>query len=56
MKTRTITVKVVYDMTEIPEPYITKREDVIKMVERDMVDHFGWDEGYEGLEVDVIDE
>lgn len=56
MKTRTITVKVTYDMTEIPESCITERERVIEMVERDMIDHFGWDEGYEGLGVDVIDE
>lgn len=56
MKTRTITVKVTYDMTDIPESYITKREKVLEMVERDMIDHFGWDEGYEGLEVEVVDD
>lgn len=42
-------------MTEIPENMITSKEKVKEMVEKDMIEEFGWDEGYCGVEVEVKD-
>jgi hypothetical protein len=58
MKTRTIKVTVIYDMTDPSMKHlkITPKEKVQEMVHKDMVKHFGWDEGYRGVEVEVIDE
>ena len=55
---RTIKVTVVYDLDdpELEGLQITPREYVKEMVKREMVEVFGWDEGYRGVEVEVIDE
>ncbi len=42
-------------MTEIPENMITSKEKVKEMVEKDMIKEFVWDEGYNGVEVKVVD-
>ena len=56
MKKRTIKVIATYDMSDFPIDRITPKEYVEKMVKKDMVDQFGWDEGYLGVKVEVIDE
>ena len=58
MNTRTIKVTVTYDMTdpELIGAEITPREKVEEMVRNEMFDVFGWDEGYSGMSVEVIDE
>jgi hypothetical protein len=56
MRKRTIKVTVPFNMSEIPANMITSKEKVKEMVEKDMVNIFGWDEGYCGVEVEVIDE
>lgn len=55
MKERIITITAKFDMTEIPENMITSKEKVKKIVEKDMIEEFGWDEGYNGVEVKVVD-
>lgn len=55
MKKRIITVTATFDMTEIPENMITSKEKVKDMVTNDMIENFGWDEGYCGVEVEVKD-
>ena len=54
---RYITVNVQYDLgcKELKFQDITPVNDVKKIVENDMKDYFGWDEGYEGLTVSVED-
>lgn len=56
MKKRTITITATFDMTEIPEKFITNNAHVKKMVEEEMIDCFGDDEGFDGVVVKVIDE
>ena len=57
MKKRTIKVTATYDLDspDLKGMEITTREYVKKMVEKDMIEQFGWDEGYLGVEVEVID-
>jgi hypothetical protein len=43
------------DDPELKRFKTTPKETVKEMVERDMVKHFGYDEGYLGIEVEVID-
>lgn len=58
MKKRIIKVTVVYDLDdpELEGLQINPKENVKEMVEREMIEVFGWDEGYRGVEVEVIDE
>lgn len=55
---RTIKVTVVYDLDdpELEGLQINPKENVKAMVEREMIEVFGWDEGYRSIEVEVIDE
>jgi hypothetical protein len=55
---RTIKVTVVYDLDdpELDGLQINPKENVKAMVEREMIEVFGWDEGYRSIEVEVIDE
>lgn len=55
---RTIKVTVVYDLDdpELEGLQINPKENVKAMVEREMIEVFGWDEGYRSVEVEVIDE
>lgn len=55
MKERIITITVKFDMTKILENMITSKEKVKEMVERKVEKEFEWDEGYNGVEVKVID-
>ena len=57
MRERIIKVTVSYDLDcpELKGLQITSKETVKEMVERDMVEHFGWSDGYRGVEVEVID-
>lgn len=58
MKKRIIKVTATYNLDD-PEfcgLQITPKETVKKMVERDMIEQFCQDEGYLGVEVEVIDE
>lgn len=54
---RIIKVKVVYDLDdpELEGLQINPKENVKEMVKREMIEVFGWDEGYRGVEVEVID-
>ena len=54
---RTIKVTVVYDLDdpELEGLQINPKENVKAMVEREMIEVFGWDEGYRSVEVEVID-
>lgn len=57
MKERIINIKVSFNMSDIPEgSTITPKEKVEEMVSTEMNDLFGWDENFDGVEVDVIDE
>ena len=57
MKERIINIRVSFDMSNIPEgSTITPKEKVEEMVSTEMNDLFAWDEGFNGVEVDVIDE
>ena len=40
---------------ELQGKQIVSKEVVKEMVEKDMIKHFGWDEGYCGVDVEVID-
>jgi hypothetical protein len=55
---RTIKVIATYDLgsTDLKELQITPKENVKKMVREEMFEVFGWDEGFLGLEVEVLDE
>lgn len=55
---RIIKITVTYDLSnpDFEKLQITPRETVKKMVEEDMIEQFGQDEGYLGIEVEVIDE
>lgn len=55
MRKRTIYVEIPYDVSEFCEKNISKRDDVAEIVAKDMVEYFGWDEGYCGLNVKVVD-
>lgn len=56
MKKRTIVIKVDFDMRNLQEAQINPKNKVKSIVEQDMVDHFCWDECYEGVTVQVVDE
>lgn len=58
MRKRIIKVTATYDLddSELIGCQITPKETVEKMVTKQMIDVFGWDEGYCGVEVEVIDE
>lgn len=58
MKKRIIKVTATYDLDdpELVGMQITPREYVEEKVLNEMIDVFGWDEGYLGVEVEVIDE
>lgn len=55
---RIIKVTATYDLSnpDFKRLQITPKETVKKMVEVDMIEQFGQDEGYLGIEVEVIDE
>lgn len=55
MKKRVITITVTFDMSKIPPSTIAPKEKVKEMVIRDSENHFGWDEGYNGVKVKVVD-
>lgn len=57
MSERIIKVTVTYDLDdpELIGMQITPKETVKEMVEREMFEVFGWDEGYRGIDVEVID-
>lgn len=55
MKKRVITVTVTYDMSAFQENIITPKEKVKKMITKDMIEKFGWDEGFSDVKVDVKD-
>lgn len=54
---RIIKVTATYDLddTDLKGLQITPKEKVKEIVTKQMIDVFGWDEGYEGVEVEVID-
>lgn len=57
MKKRVIKVTATYDLDDLYlNSKITPRETVKQIIEEEITEHFGWDEGYLGSEVDVIDE
>lgn len=56
MKERIINIAVSFDMTDIPiGSTITPKEKVKEIIEKEMAETFGWDEGFRDLKVDVID-
>lgn len=57
MSERIIKVTVTYDLDdpELRGMQITPKETVKEMVEREMVEVFGWDEGYRGVDVEVVE-
>ena len=58
MKSRTIKITVNYDLTnpKFKHTEITPKEKVQDMIRKDMIKHFGWDEGFNGIDIEVIDE
>lgn len=57
MKERIINIRVSFDMNDIPEgSTITPKEKVEELVSTEMNDLFGWDECFNDVEVEVIDE
>lgn len=54
---RIIKVTATYDLDDpyVKDCQITPRKTVKKMVTKQMIDAFGWDEGYRGVKVEVID-
>lgn len=54
---RIIKVTVYYDLDkpELKGCEITPKEKVRYMVNKDMIKHFGWNEGFNGVEVEVVD-
>lgn len=56
MKERIINITISFDMADIPVgSTITPKERVREIVEKEMMDRFGWDEGFNDLKVDIID-
>lgn len=55
MKKRTITITATFDMSKFSPSTITSKEKVKEMVTRDAENHFGWNEGYNGVKVEVVD-
>lgn len=56
MKERIINIRVSFDMNDIPEgSTINPKEKVEELVSTEMNDLFGYDEGFNGVEVEVID-
>lgn len=55
MRRRIITVVATYDMSGIPVNETTPKERVEKNVIEEMEEFFGEDEGYDGVEVTVVD-
>lgn len=55
MKKRLITVTATFDISTLSDNAITPKEEVRKMVEKDMIDIFEWSEGYDGVKVEVVD-
>ena len=53
---RTINVTASYNLDELKGLQITPKEKVKEMVTKQMIDVFGWDEGYRGVKVEVVDE
>ena len=56
MKKRTVYVSMFFDMEEIPDEFVTPKDRVKEMIEKDMHEYCYQDEGYLGVEVQVIDE
>lgn len=56
MKHRRIVITVDYNMEDFHNNEITPNQTVKEIVEKDMSEHFGWDEGYQGVKVQVQDE
>lgn len=56
MDRRTITVKVIYDISQFSKNEIVPKEIVEENVNEKMMEIFGWDEGFKKLEVDINDE
>ena len=56
MKQRTIKITVKFNSSDFHESQIAPREKVQEMVLEEMERIFEQDEGYEGVEVEVIDE
>ena len=57
MAIRTINISVSFDMSNIPSgAIITPKETVKEMVTNEMMELFGYDGGFCGLEVDIVDE
>lgn len=52
---RTINITVSFNLSELGVSQITPKEKVKEMVTQEMIELFGWDEGYEGVEVKVVD-
>ena len=52
---RTINVTASYNLDELKGLQITPKEKVKEMVTKQMIDVLGWDDGYCGVEVEVID-
>jgi len=55
MKHRQIIITVDYNMEEFHISQITPNQKVKEMVEKEMIEKFGWDEGYLGVKVEVND-
>ena len=56
MKERIVNITVSFDMTDIPiGSTITPKEKVKEIIEREMAETFGDEEGFRNLKVDVID-
>ena len=52
---RTINVTASYNLDELKGLQIAPKEKVKEMVTKQMIETFGWDEGYCGVKVEVID-
>ena len=56
MKERIVNITVSFDMTDIPiGSTITPKEKVKEIIEREIAETFGDEEGFRNLKVDVID-
>lgn len=55
MKQKTIKITVTYDMSGFQEDIISPKEKVKEIIIKNMIEEFGWDDGYSGIEVDVVD-
>lgn len=56
MNKRTINITLTFDMSEFQPSMITQKETVWEMVKKDMIELYFDDEGFLGVEVEVIDE